>query len=144
MLKTNIMIMVILSFFSEDNFLSGEIKQCYILEYQSYENRVFRFLGHPIYERNQIQKNLCVNQTDQCFHSLKLKFLFWAPTFPSILTKFLEFAFSAQFVLLSIAQACTCIIVPHNMYNKISRVLFHIIHMILFNNGKVRGLVSWI
>ena len=44
--------MVLVSFFSEDNVLSDEIKMCYIFEYQSNENRAFRFLfGTPgIYE----------------------------------------------------------------------------------------------
>ena len=35
--------MILTSFFSEDNVLSDEIKICYIFEYQSNENRVFRF-----------------------------------------------------------------------------------------------------
>ena len=35
--------MILVSFFSEDNVLFDEIKICYILEYQSNENRVFRF-----------------------------------------------------------------------------------------------------
>ena len=41
--------MILVSFCSEDNALSDEIKICYIFEYQSNENRAFRFLGHPIY-----------------------------------------------------------------------------------------------
>ena len=44
-----------------------------------------------------------------------------------------------KFPRFSIAQAC---IVPLNMHSKMSRALLHIIHMILFNNGKVRRLVS--
>ena len=43
--------MILVSFFSEDNVLSDEIKICYIFdfffEYQSNENRAFRFLGTP-------------------------------------------------------------------------------------------------
>ena len=38
---------ILVSFFSEDNVLSDEIKTCYIFEYQSNENRAFRFLGTP-------------------------------------------------------------------------------------------------
>ena len=42
--------MILVSFFSEDNVLYDEIKTCYIFEYQSNENRAFRFfLGHPVY-----------------------------------------------------------------------------------------------
>ena len=40
--------MILVSFFSEDNVLSDEIKICYISEYQSNENWAFRFLGHPV------------------------------------------------------------------------------------------------
>ena len=40
-------IMILVSFFSEDNVLSVEIKICYIFEYQINENRVFRFFGTP-------------------------------------------------------------------------------------------------
>ena len=41
--------MIFVSFFSssEDNVLSDEIKICYIFEYQSNENRAFRFFGTP-------------------------------------------------------------------------------------------------
>ena len=39
--------MTLVSFFSEDNVLSNEIKICYIFEYQSNENRAFRFFGTP-------------------------------------------------------------------------------------------------
>ena len=35
--------MILVSFFSEDNVLSDEIKICYIFEYQSNENRAFCF-----------------------------------------------------------------------------------------------------
>ena len=35
--------MILVSLFSEDNVLSDEIKICYISEYQSNENRAFRF-----------------------------------------------------------------------------------------------------
>ena len=41
--------MILLSFFSEDNVLSDEIKICYIFKYQSNENRAFRFLGDTRY-----------------------------------------------------------------------------------------------
>ena len=42
--------MILVSFFLEDNVLSDEIKICYIFEYQSNENRSFRFFGgHPVY-----------------------------------------------------------------------------------------------
>ena len=41
--------MILVSFFSEDNVLSDEIKICCILEYQSNENRAFRFLGKSRY-----------------------------------------------------------------------------------------------
>ena len=36
--------MILVSFFSEDNVLSDEIKICYIFEYQSNENQAVRFL----------------------------------------------------------------------------------------------------
>ena len=37
---------ILVSFFSEDNVLSDEVKLCYnIFEYQSNENQAFRFLG---------------------------------------------------------------------------------------------------
>ena len=41
--------MILVSFFAEDNVLSDEIKICYIFEYQSNENRAFRFLGDTRY-----------------------------------------------------------------------------------------------
>ena len=37
--------MILVSFFSEGNVLSDEVKICYIFEYQSNENRAFRFFG---------------------------------------------------------------------------------------------------
>ena len=40
---------ILVSFFSEDNVLSNEIKMCYIFEYQSNDNRAFRSFGTPIY-----------------------------------------------------------------------------------------------
>ena len=39
--------MILVSFFSEDNVLSDELKIYYIFEYQSNENRAFRFFGTP-------------------------------------------------------------------------------------------------
>ena len=39
--------MILISFFSEDNFLSDEIKIFYIFTFQSNDNRVFRFFGTP-------------------------------------------------------------------------------------------------
>ena len=45
---------ILVSFFSEDNALSDEIKICYIVEYQSNENQAFRFLGTPSLERKTI------------------------------------------------------------------------------------------
>ena len=41
--------MILVSFFSEDNVLSDEIKICYIFEFQSNENRVFRFFWDTRY-----------------------------------------------------------------------------------------------
>ena len=49
--------LILVSFFSEDNVLSDEIKICYMFEYQSNENRAFRLFffggggggGHPAY-----------------------------------------------------------------------------------------------
>ena len=41
----NQIIMILVSFFLEDTVLSDEIKICYIFEYQSNENRAFRFFG---------------------------------------------------------------------------------------------------
>ena len=41
--------MILVSFFSEDNALSDEIKICYIFEYQSNKNWEFRFLGDTRY-----------------------------------------------------------------------------------------------
>ena len=35
--------MILVSFFSEDNVLSDEIKICYIFEFKSNENQAFRF-----------------------------------------------------------------------------------------------------
>ena len=40
--------MILVSSFSEDNVLSDDIKIWYIFEYQSNENRAFRFMGHPV------------------------------------------------------------------------------------------------
>ena len=48
--------MILVSFFSEDNVLSDDIQLCYIFEYQSNENRVFRFLGTPGIVRNRIKQ----------------------------------------------------------------------------------------
>ena len=39
--------MILVSIFSEDNVLSDQIKIWYIFEYQSNENRAFRFFGTP-------------------------------------------------------------------------------------------------
>ena len=39
--------MILVSFFSEDNVLSDEIKICYIFEYQRIENQVFCIFGTP-------------------------------------------------------------------------------------------------
>ena len=39
--------MILVSYFSEDNVLSDEIKKNYIFEYQSNENRAFRFFWTP-------------------------------------------------------------------------------------------------
>ena len=39
--------MVLVSFFSEDNVLSDDIKICYIFEYQINKNQAFRFFGTP-------------------------------------------------------------------------------------------------
>ena len=44
--------MILVSFVSEDNVLSNEIKTYYIVEYQSNENRAFAFLGHPMFVFN--------------------------------------------------------------------------------------------
>ena len=41
--------MILVSFFSEDNVLSDEIKICYIFEYQGNENRAFQFWGDTRY-----------------------------------------------------------------------------------------------
>ena len=41
--------MILVSFFSEDNVLSDEIKLCYIFEFQSNEYRAFRFFGDTWY-----------------------------------------------------------------------------------------------
>ena len=41
--------MILLSFFSEDNVYLMKWKKCYIFEYQSNENRAFRFLGDTRY-----------------------------------------------------------------------------------------------
>ena len=38
---------IFVSFFSEDNVLSDDIKICYIFEYYSNTNRAFRFFGTP-------------------------------------------------------------------------------------------------
>ena len=39
--------MILVSFFSEDNALSDEIKICYTFEYQNNENRAFPLFGTP-------------------------------------------------------------------------------------------------
>ena len=39
--------MILVSFFTEDNALSDEIKICCIFEYQSNENQAFHFFGTP-------------------------------------------------------------------------------------------------
>ena len=45
--------MILVSFFSEDNVLSDEMKICYIFEFQSNENRAFRFFrGHLIHNND--------------------------------------------------------------------------------------------
>ena len=46
---TQPILMILVSFFSEDNVLSDEIKICYIFEYQIQrnENEGFYFLGTP-------------------------------------------------------------------------------------------------
>ena len=41
--------MILVSVFSEDNVLSDEIKIYYIFEYQSNENRAFRFIWDTRY-----------------------------------------------------------------------------------------------
>ena len=42
--------MILVSFFSEDNVLSDEIKLCYIFKYQSFKKiEHSAFLGHPVY-----------------------------------------------------------------------------------------------
>ena len=41
--------MILVSFFSEDNVLSDEIKICYIFEYQSNKNLAFRFFWDTWY-----------------------------------------------------------------------------------------------
>ena len=45
--------MILVSFFSDDNTLSDEIKICSIFEYQSNENRAFRFFGDTRYSELQ-------------------------------------------------------------------------------------------
>ena len=45
--------MILVSFFSEGNVLSDEIKICYIFEYQSNENQAFRFIWDTWY-KNQL------------------------------------------------------------------------------------------
>ena len=47
--------MILVSFFSEDNVLSDEIK-CYIFEYQSNENQVFRFFWDTRYIMSWVSK----------------------------------------------------------------------------------------
>ena len=41
--------MILVSFSSEDNVLSDEIKICYIFEFQSNKNRAFCFFGDTQY-----------------------------------------------------------------------------------------------
>ena len=45
---TQLSSMILLSFFSEDNVLSDEIKICYIFEYQSNQWKSSVFLGHLV------------------------------------------------------------------------------------------------
>ena len=42
--------MILVSFFSEDNVLSDEIKICYIFKFQINENRGFRFFWDTWYD----------------------------------------------------------------------------------------------
>ena len=50
--------MILVSFFSEDNVLSDEIKICYIFEYKNNENRAFRFFGTPGTGREPARRSL--------------------------------------------------------------------------------------
>ena len=45
--------MILVSFFLEDNVLSDEIKICNIFDYQSNENRAFRFWGDTRYNQDR-------------------------------------------------------------------------------------------
>ena len=47
---TQLISMILVSFFTEDNVLSDEIKICYIFEYQSKENWAFRFFWDTRYK----------------------------------------------------------------------------------------------
>ena len=51
--------MILVSFFSEDNVLSDEIKICYILEYQSNKNLVFCFFWDTRYSFRKGQLLFC-------------------------------------------------------------------------------------
>ena len=42
--------MILVSFFSEDNVLSDEIKLCYIFEFQSNKNQAFHFVWNTQYK----------------------------------------------------------------------------------------------
>ena len=54
--------MISVSFFSEDNVLSDEIKICYIFEFQSNENQAFRFFGDTRYNGFKMVKSLSTKQ----------------------------------------------------------------------------------
>ena len=59
--------MILVSFFSEDNVLSDEIKICYIFEFQSNENRAFRFFWGDTRYRLQERKLTCVSLRGVCW-----------------------------------------------------------------------------
>ena len=69
--------MILVSFFSEDNVLSDEIKICYIFEFQSNENRAFRFFGGTpgIGEKHQWETN---NWSATAQLQPRLTFLKWS------------------------------------------------------------------
>ena len=46
--------MILVSFFSEDNVLSDEIKICYTFEYQSNENRAFHIFWDTQYSSHNV------------------------------------------------------------------------------------------
>ena len=65
--------MILVSFCSEDNVLSDEIKICYIFEYQSNENQAFRFIWDTWY-KNQLLLLLLLYLSSKINHFMRRRY----------------------------------------------------------------------